>query len=216
MAGQDYDDARYSYLHDPSEISRRSFALVRAEADLARFPRALRPLALRLAHAAGDSTILEDLAWSRGAVSAGRRAIAAGGCILVDTAMVAAGISGERLAAGNRVLCTLHDARTAALATALGTTRSAAAVELWRPYLPCAIVAIGNAPTALYHLLEIIAAGAAKPALVLGFPVGFVGAAEAKAALAGFSRGVPYIALKGRRGGSALAAAAINALASTE
>ena len=214
MAGQDYDDARYSYLHDPSEISRRSFALVRAEADLACFPRALRPLALRLAHAAGDSTILEDLAWSRGAVSAGRRAIAAGVCILVDTAMVAAGISGERLAAGNRVLCTLHDARTAALATALGTTRSAAAVELWRPYLPGAIVAIGNAPTALYHLLEIIAAGAGKPALVLGFPVGFVGAAEAKATLADFGRGVAYIALNGRRGGSALAAASVNALAS--
>src|SRR6516165_10208162 len=128
--------------------------------------------------------------------------------------MVAAGISGERLAAGNRVLCTLHDTRTAALATALGTTRSAAAVELWRPYLPGAVVAIGNAPTALYHLLEIVAAGAGKPALVLGFPVGFVGAAEATATLADFGRGVAYTALNGRRGGSALAAASVNALAS--
>jgi precorrin-8X/cobalt-precorrin-8 methylmutase len=205
-----------TYLRDPVEISRRSFALVRAEADLGNFPRALRPLALRLAHAAGDSTILVDLAWSRGAVAAGRRALAAGAPILVDSTMTAAGISGERLAAGNQVLCTLHDPRTAEIAVALGTTRSAAAVELWRPHLAGAIIAIGNAPTALYHLLEIIAAGAAKPALVLGFPVGFVGAGEAKEALAGFGRSVAYVTLKGRRGGSALAAAAVNALAGTE
>ena len=205
----------YSYLRDPAEISRRSFALIRAEADLARFPGALQPLALRLAHAAGDSGILDDLAWSRGAVVAGRRALAAGGAILVDSVMVAAGITGERLAAGNAILCTLHDPKTGGLAGALGTTRSAAAVELWREHLAGAVVAIGNAPTALFHLLEIIAAGAAKPALVLGFPVGFVGAAEAKAALAAFGRGIAYVTLKGRRGGSALAAAAVNALAST-
>ena len=209
-------EARLPYIRDPAEISRRSFALVRAEADLGRFPRALHPMALRLAHAAGDSTILDDLAWSRGAVAAGRRALAAGAPVVVDATMVAAGISGERLAAGNLILCTLHDPRTAEIAAELGTTRSAAAVELWRPHLAGAIVAIGNAPTALYHLLEIIAGGAPKPALVLGFPVGFVGAGEAKAALASFGRGVAYITLKGRRGGSALAAAAINALASTE
>jgi len=203
-----------SYLRDPVEISRRSFALVRAETDLGRFPRSLRPLALRMAHAAGDSTILDHLAWSRGAVAVGRRALAAGAPILVDAAMVEAGISGERLAAGNRILCTLRDPRTAGIAAALGTTRSAAAVELWRPHLEGAIVAIGNAPTALYHLLEIIAAGAGKPSLILGFPVGFVGAGEAKAALAAFGRGIAHITLDGRRGGSALAAAAVNALAS--
>jgi len=214
IAGGNTAAARYTYLRDPAEISRRSSALILAEADLARFPRSLQPLALRLAHAAGDSTILDDLDWSRGAVAAGRRALAARAPILVDSAMVAAGIGAKRLAAGNAILCTLRDPRTAELAAGLGTTRSAAAVELWRPHLAGAIVAIGNAPTALYHLLEVIAAGAAKPALVLGFPVGFVGAAEAKAALAAFGRGVAYLTLNGRRGGSALAAAAVNALAS--
>jgi precorrin isomerase len=205
---------RYTYLRDPAEIARRSFALIRAEADLGRFPRSLQPLALRLAHAAGDSTILDDLAWSRGAVAAGRRALAAAAPILVDSAMVAAGLIRERLVAGNAILCTLHDPKTAELARALGTTRSAAAVELWRGHLAGAVVAIGNAPTALFRLLEIIAEGAAKPALVLGFPVGFVGAGEGKAALAAFGGGVAFITLKGRRGGSALAAAAVNALAS--
>ena len=206
---------RYTYLRNPAEIARRSFALIRAEADLGRFPRPLHPLALRLAHAAGDSAILDDLAWSRGAVAAGRRALAAGAPILVDSTMVAAGVSGERLVAGNAILCTLHDPKTAGLAGALGTTRSAAAVELWRAHLAGAVVAIGNAPTALFRLLEIIAEGTAKPALVLGFPVGFVGAGEAKAALAAFGGGVAFITLKGRRGGSALAAAAVNALVST-
>jgi precorrin-8X/cobalt-precorrin-8 methylmutase len=217
---------RYTYLRDPTEIVRRSFALIRAEADLGRIPRSLKPLALRLAHAAGDSVILDDLAWSRGAVASGRRALAAGAPILVDSAMVAAGLVRERpamvaaglvrerLVAGNAILCTLHDAKTAGLAVALGTTRSAAAVELWRPYLEGAVVAIGNAPTALFRLLEIIAEGAAKPALVLGFPVGFVGAGEAKAALAVVGQGIAYVTLHGRRGGSALAAAAVNALAS--
>jgi precorrin isomerase len=213
--GKDQADHGYAYLRDAAEIARRSFALIRAEINPGRFPRPLQPLALRLAHAAGDSAILGDLAWTRGAVGAGRRALAAGAPILVDSAMVAAGISGKRLAAGNPILCTLHDPKTAGLAGAHGTTRSAAAVELWRPHLAGAIVAIGNAPTALFRLLEIIAAGAAKPALVLGFPVGFVGAAEAKAALAAFGRGIPYITLHGRRGGSALAAAAVNALASS-
>ncbi len=202
----------YTYLRDPAAIYRRSFALVRAEADLARFPVSLRPLAVRLAHAAGDVAILADLAWSRGAAEAGRRAMASGAAILVDSTMVAAGIVTARLPAGNEVICTLRNPAVAALAAAQGTTRSAAAVELWRPYLAGAVVAIGNAPTALFRLLEMLAEGADKPALVLGFPVGFVGAAEAKEALSGFGRGLSYVTLRGRRGGSALAAAALNAL----
>jgi precorrin-8X/cobalt-precorrin-8 methylmutase len=202
---------RYTYIRDPAEIGRRSLEIIRAEADLDRFPRALQPLALRLAHAAGDTAILGDLAWSRGAVGAGRRALAAGAPILVDARMVAAGIGRERLPAGNDVICTLPDA-----VERKGTTRSAAAVESWRGHFGGAVVAIGSAPTALFRLLEIIAEGAARPALVLGFPVGFVGAAEAKAALAAFGRGLAYITLHGRRGGSALAAAAVNALASNE
>jgi precorrin-8X/cobalt-precorrin-8 methylmutase len=203
---------RYDYLRDPAAIYRRSFALVREAADLGRFPAALRPLAVRLAHAAGDVSILDDLAWSRGAVGVGRRALENGAPILVDSAMVAAGITAARLPAGNPVICTLRDPAIAALATELRTTRSAAAVELWRPYLADAVVAIGNAPTALFHLLEILRDGAAPPSLVLGFPVGFVGAAEAKEALIGFGRGLRFIALRGRRGGSALAAASVNAL----
>ncbi|MBV9201301.1 MAG: precorrin-8X methylmutase [Alphaproteobacteria bacterium] len=199
----------YTYLKDPAEISRRSFALIRAEADLTRFPQALKPLALRLAHAAGDSTILGDLGWSKGAVAAGRRALAAGAPILVDAGMVAAGIKLDP----SRIICKLHDPETARQAAAERTTRSAAAAERWRPYLPGAVVAIGNAPTALFRLLELLAQGAPQPALILGFPVGFVGAAEAKAALADFGQGLEFITLHGRRGGSALAAAAVNALA---
>jgi precorrin-8X/cobalt-precorrin-8 methylmutase len=203
---------RYEYLRDPETIYRRSFALIRAAADLGRFPATLRPLAARLAHAAGDVSILDDLVWSRGAVAAGRRALTSGAPVLVDSMMVASGIARPRLPADNAVICTLRDPVVADLAAELRTTRSAAAVELWRPRLAGAVVAIGNAPTALFHLLEMVAAGAAKPALVLGFPVGFVGAAEAKEALTGFGRGLPFIALRGRRGGSALAAAAVNAL----
>ena len=213
-AGEVNNAGAYTYLRDPAEISHRSFALIRAEADLARFPRLLRPLASRLVHAAGDTSILGHLAWSRGAVSAGCNALAAGAPILVDNTMVAAGITSERLPAGNAIVCTLRDPDTVPLAAAQGTTRSAAAVDLWRPYLTGAVVAIGNAPTALFRLLEILAAGGPKPALVLGFPVGFVGAADAKAALAAFGRGLEFVTLQGRRGGSALAAAAVNALAS--
>jgi precorrin-8X/cobalt-precorrin-8 methylmutase len=201
-----------AYLREPAAIYRRSFAAIRAEADLVRFPTALQPLALRLAHAAGDAAILADLVWSRGAVAAGRRALAAGAPILVDGEMTAAGIARARLPAENAVICTLSDPAVAGLAAQQKTTRSAAAVELWRPHLGGAVVAIGNAPTALFRLLEMLAAGAARPALVLGFVVGFVGAAEAKEALARFSGGLAYIALRGRRGGSALAAAAVNAL----
>jgi precorrin-8X/cobalt-precorrin-8 methylmutase len=204
---------KYDYLSDPAAIYRRSFAAIRAEADLARLPPSLRPLALRLAHAAGDVAILDDLAGSRGAVQAGRRALAGGAPILVDATMVAAGIIRDGLPAQNPVVCTLHDPAVAEAAAVQRTTRSAAAVELWRPHLKDAVVAIGNAPTALFRLLELLAAGADRPALVLGFPLGFVGAAEAKEALIGFGGGLAYIALKGRRGGSALAAAAVNALA---
>jgi precorrin-8X/cobalt-precorrin-8 methylmutase len=200
----------YIYIRDPAEISRRSFALIRGEADLARFPRQIEPLAVRLAHAAGDSAILGDLEWSKGAVAAGRKALAAGATILVDSAMVAAGVMIDP----NRIVCTLRDCETTRQAAAQGTTRSAAAVERWQPHLPGAVVAIGNAPTALFRLLELLARGAPKPALVLGFPVGFVGAAEAKAALTAFGHGLEFITLRGRRGGSALAAAAVNALAS--
>jgi precorrin-8X/cobalt-precorrin-8 methylmutase len=202
----------HTYLRDPAAIYRRSFALVRAEADLGRLPRSLRPLAVRLAHSVGDVALLADLAWSRGAAAAGRRALEAGAPVLVDSEMVAAGIVRERLPIGNPVICTLRDPSVAALAARHGTTRSAAAVELWRPRLAGAVVAIGNAPTALFHLLEILAQGADRPAVILGFPVGFVGAAEAKDALIGCGGGIAYITLRGRRGGSALAAAAVNAL----
>jgi precorrin-8X/cobalt-precorrin-8 methylmutase len=203
----------YDYVRDPAEIYRRSFELVEAETDLARMPAALRPMAIRLVHAAGDATIISDLAWSRGAVTAGRRALAAGSPVLVDTEMVAAGVARDRLPAGNPVICTLNEPAAKELAAAQGKTRSAAAVELWRPYLEGAVVAIGNAPTALFQLLELLDDGAPIPALVLGFPVGFVGAVEAKAALTRFGRRLNYVALAGRRGGSALAAAAVNALA---
>jgi precorrin-8X/cobalt-precorrin-8 methylmutase len=213
LKGGEGKKGEYDYLRDPGAIYRRSFAAIRAEADLARFPPLLRPLALRLAHAAGDVAILDDLAWSRGAVPAGRRALAAGAPILVDATMVAAGIIRDRLPAQNPVVCTLQNPEVPEIAAAQRTTRSAASVELWRPHLKGAVVAIGNAPTALFRLLELLAAGADRPALVLGFPVGFVGAAEAKEALIGFGHGLAYIALKGRRGGSAPAAAAVNALA---
>ena len=204
---------RYRYLKNPEAIYRRSFALIRREVDLAALPPALRPMALRLIHAAGEPELASTLRWSEGAVEAGRTALAAGARILVDAEMVAAGIIRDRLGRRTRVVCALRDRRVPALARKLGTTHSAAALELWRPHLDGAVVAIGNAPTALFHLLEMIGAGAPKPALVLGFPVGFVGAAEAKQALAENPFGLAYVTLAGRRGGSALAAAAINALA---
>jgi len=196
----------FAYLRDPEAIYRRSFALLRREVDLGRLPRDLRPLALRLVHTSGEPSLIDDLVASPGAGTIGRKALAHGADILVDASMVAAGITKRH------ALCTLNSKRVPALAKRLKTTRSAAAVELWQPHLDGAVVAIGNAPTALFHLLELIATGAPKPALILGFPVGFVGAAEAKAALVQNPWGIPFIALKGRRGGSALAAAAVNAL----
>ena len=196
------------YVRDPEEIYRRSFAIIRAEADLDALPPGMQVLAVRLIHACGMPDIVGDLAFSDDVAEAGLRALASGAPILVDTDMVAAGIIRSRLAAGNRVVCTL------AAAKARGSTRSAAAVDLWRPHLAGAVVAIGNAPTALFRLLELLRAGAPKPAVILGFPVGFVGAAESKEALIAEPCGTPFATLRGRRGGSALAAAAVNALVS--
>lgn len=202
------------YIRDGAEIYRQSFATIRAEADLAAVPADLEKLAVRLIHACGMVDVVSDLRFSPGAGLAGRRALAAGAPVLCDARMVAEGITRARLPAANRVICTLADASVPERARALGNTRSAAALELWRPDLEGAIVAIGNAPTALFHLLDMLDAGAPRPALILGFPVGFIGAAESKAMLAADSRGIPYVALLGRRGGSAMAAAAVNALAS--
>ena len=158
--------------------------------------------------------VIQDLAFSEGAATAGRNALLNGAPILCDARMVAEGVTRARLPADNQVICTLNDPSVAALARDMGNTRSAAALELWRPHLQGAVVAFGNAPTALFRLLEMIDDGAPRPALILGFPVGFVGALESKAALAQDSRGIPYVVVHGRRGGSAMAAAAINALAS--
>ena len=201
------------YLRDPAEIYRQSFAAIRAETDLTGIPADLASLALRVVHACGMPEILADLAWRDGAGAAGRAALAAGAPILCDAGMVAQGVIRARLPAGNPVICTLDDPTVPAAAKAAGTTRSAAAVELWRPHLAGSVVCIGNAPTALFRLLEILAAGAGMPAVVLGCPVGFVGAAESKEALIANDLGLPFIALRGRKGGSAMAAAAVNALA---
>lgn len=201
------------YEHDPSEIYRQSFATVRAEANLDRFDTGMQSLAVRLIHACGMVEIADRIAYSQGAYLAGHRALKAGAPVLCDCEMVGAGIIRRYLPSDNQVIVTLNDERTPEHAKAIGNTRSAAAVELWKPHLEGAVVAVGNAPTALFHLLEMIDAGAPKPAVILGFPVGFVGAAESKAELAARSRGCEFIALRGRRGGSAIASAAVNALA---
>jgi precorrin-8X/cobalt-precorrin-8 methylmutase len=199
------------YLRDPDEIYRRSFAAIRAEARLDALPADLAPLALRMIHACGMTDIVADLQYSPGAGDAGRAAIARA-TIFCDSHMVASGIQASRLADPSRVICALDAPATRRIATAERTTRSAAAVRLWRDDLAGSIVAIGNAPTALFRLLEELDAGAPKPALILGFPVGFVGAAESKAELAANPRGCAFVTLRGRRGGSALVAAAVNAL----
>jgi precorrin-8X/cobalt-precorrin-8 methylmutase len=201
------------YIRDGQAIYRASFATIRAEADLAAIPADLEKLAVRVIHACGMTEVIDDLVFSPGAGTAGRTALGRGAPILCDARMVAEGITRARLPANNRVICTLNDPSVPERARALGNTRSAAALELWRPDLEGSVVVIGNAPTALFHLLDMLDAGAPKPALILGFPVGFVGAAESKAMLAADSRGVPFVALRGRRGGSAMAAAAVNALA---
>ncbi|MBI1418673.1 MAG: precorrin-8X methylmutase [Limimaricola sp.] len=200
------------YEKDPAAIYAASFATVQAEARLGRFPAEMQPLVTRLIHSCGMVEIADRLAFSPGAVAAGRAALAAGAPVFCDCQMVAAGIIRRHLPR-TEIVVTLNDPATPALARDIGNTRSAAAVELWRDRLDGAVVAIGNAPTALFHLLELIDEGFPRPALILGFPVGFVGAAESKAELAANPRGADFIALRGRRGGSAMAAAAVNALA---
>ena len=202
-----------AYLRDGAAIYERSFAIIRAEADLARFSPDEAEVAVRMIHACGLVDAAGQIVIGRGLVAAARAALAQGAPVLCDAEMVAHGITRARLPADNEVICTLRDARVPALAETLGTTRSAAAMGLWGDKLAGAVVAIGNAPTALFHLLEMLDRGAPKPAAILGIPVGFVGAAESKDALAADSRGVPYLIVRGRMGGSAMAAAAVNALA---
>lgn len=201
------------YLRDPAAIYAQSFATIRREAELGRVPEEARDLAIRLIHACGMVDILDDLVVADGAVAAGRAALRAGAPILCDSRMVRDGVIERHLPAKNRVLCAVDGDAARQNAERLGTTRSAGAIEALEPEIGGAVVAIGNAPTALFHLLEGLDRGWRKPAVILGFPVGFVGAAESKAALIAAPRGVPFVALKGRRGGSALAAAAVNALA---
>jgi precorrin-8X/cobalt-precorrin-8 methylmutase len=201
------------YIRDGAEIYRQSFAMIRSEANLDRLPADFNSVAVRLIHASGMIDIVNDLDYSIDAVRVGRAALANGAPILCDAQMVANGVTRKRLPVNNQVICTLPDPQVPDLAAQMENTRSAAALELWRPYLAGAVIAIGNAPTALFRLLELLDAGAPKPALILGFPVGFVGALESKAELAADSRGVPFLTIHGRRGGSAMAAAAVNALA---
>ncbi len=203
---------RYSYEKDGAAIYRQSFAIIRREADLRRFSPLEERVAVRVVHACGMVEAALDLVFTPGAVEAAKRALEAGAAIFCDARMVAEGVTRARLPAENEVICTLADPSTPALAEKLGTTRTAAAIDLWLPRLAGAVVAIGNAPTALFRLLELIAAGAPCPAAIIGMPVGFVGAAESKEAL--IEGGLPAIAIRGRKGGSAMAAAAVNALAS--
>lgn len=201
----------HAWEKDPAEIYRASFATIRREVDLDAVPEDLRDLVVRVIHACGMTDIVAEMAWSEGAGRAGMEALANGAPILVDAEMVSHGIIKSRLPQANSVVCTLNEPVVERTAKALGTTRSAMAVELWRPMLEGAVVAIGNAPTALFRLLELMEEGAPRPALVLGFSVGFVGAAESKEAL--IQSGLPFVTVRGRRGGSAMAAAAVNALA---
>jgi precorrin-8X/cobalt-precorrin-8 methylmutase len=204
---------RMEYIKNGEEIYRKSFAIIRAETNWENLPDDLAPVAVRLIHSCGMTDITEDLEASPDAVKIGRNALAGGAAILCDSQMVANGITKARLPKNNPIICTLNHPEVTELARQINNTRSAAALELWRPHLAGAVVAIGNAPTALFRLLELLDQNVDKPALILGFPVGFVGAAESKLELATNSRGVPFITLHGRRGGSAIAAAAVNALA---
>jgi precorrin-8X/cobalt-precorrin-8 methylmutase len=202
-----------TYLRDGNTIFARSFAIIHAEADLSRFSAGEAEVVVRMIHACGFVELSRQVEFGKGLVAAARAALAAGAPILCDAEMVAHGITRARLPANNQVICTLRDPRVALLAENFGTTRSAAALELWRETLAGAVVAIGNAPTALFRLMEMLDAGAPKPAVILGLPVGFVGAAEAKHALAANPRGLPFLTVHGRMGGSAITAAAVNALA---
>ena len=203
---------KFDYVRDGAEIYRRSFAAIRAEADLARFPADVARVVVRMIHSCGMTDLPGDVGYSDGVVRAARAALLRGAPVLCDAQMVASGITRGRLPAGNEIVCTLNDPAVPALAQRLGTTRSAAALDLWGPRLAGAVVAIGNAPTALFRLLELVQGGAGRPAAVFGIPVGFVGAAESKAALA--ESGLEYLAVHGRRGGSAMTVAAVNAIAS--
>jgi precorrin-8X/cobalt-precorrin-8 methylmutase len=204
----------FDYVKDGAEIYRRSFATIRDEADLSRFPADVARVVVRMIHSCGMTDLPGDVGFSDGVVRAARTALLAGAPVLCDAQMVASGITRPRLPTGNEVICTLSDPAVPDLAKRHQTTRSAAALDLWLPRLAGAVVAIGNAPTALFRLLELIADGAAAPAAVLGIPVGFVGAAESKAALA--ASGLEYLVVHGRRGGSAMTVAAVNAIASED
>ncbi|WP_298965487.1 precorrin-8X methylmutase [uncultured Methylobacterium sp.] len=203
---------RLDYIRDGAAIYAKSFAIIRSEADLSRFRGPAERVVVRMIHACGMTDLPADVVASPDFAEAGEAALRRGAPILCDARMVADGVTRARLPAGNEVVCTLHDPRVPDLARDLGTTRTAAAMELWRERLPGAVVAVGNAPTALFRLLELLDEGVAPPAAVIGVPVGFVGAAESKEALAADGR-VPFVVVHGRRGGSAMAAAAINALA---
>lgn len=207
--------ATYDYVREGAEIYRRSFAIIRAEARLSRFSAAEEPVVVRMVHACGLVELADDVEMSPTFAAAARAALEAGAPILCDSKMVANGITKARLPANNSIVCTLDDPRVPGLAADIGNTRSAAAMDLWAERLGGSIVAIGNAPTSLFHLLEMLDAGASPPAAVIGLPVGFVGAAESKDALAADKR-VPYLIVRGRKGGSAMAVAAVNALASTK
>jgi precorrin-8X/cobalt-precorrin-8 methylmutase len=203
------------YIRDAAEIYRRSFATIRAEADLSRFPDDVARVVVRLIHTCGQVDVAEHVAYTDDVVAAAHSAMAAGAPILCDSSMVAAGITTARLPAGNEVVSLVADPRAADLAARHETTRSAAGVELWADRLGGAVLAIGNAPTALFRLLELVDDGAAAPVAVLGGPVGFVGSAQSKQELIGDRRGMAYLLVRGRRGGSAMAAAAVNAIASS-
>jgi precorrin-8X/cobalt-precorrin-8 methylmutase len=203
----------YDYIKDGDTIYRQSFAIIRSEADLSRFSEAEADVAVRMIHAAGSVDAARHFEFSADFVGAARDALASGAPIFCDAEMVARGITAARLPANNGVICTLRDPKTAGIAGEIGNTRSAAALRLWGERMAGSVVAIGNAPTALFYLLELLRDGAPKPAAILGMPVGFVGAAESKAALAEQSYGVPYAIVRGRLGGSAMTAAALNSLA---
>jgi len=209
----DQKPAPRDYIRDGAEIYRRSFSIIRSEADLSRFDELEAKVAVRIIHACGMVDVVNDLDMSPGFAAAAREALLKGAPILCDANMVAFGVTRARLPVSNAVICTLADESVPELAKTIGNTRSAAAMELWLPHLEGAVVAIGNAPSALFRLLEMLDEGAPAPAAIIGTPVGFVGAAESKDALAADGR-VPYLVVKGRRGGSAMAAAAVNALAS--
>ncbi|MFF2550039.1 precorrin-8X methylmutase [Nocardia sp. NPDC058058] len=208
-------DVRTSYLTDGAEIYRRSFATIRAEADLARFPADISQVVVRMIHACGQVDLAADVDFSNAVVNRARAAMRAGAPILCDANMVASGVTRKRLPADNEVLCLLGDPRVPGLAADMGNTRSVAALELLRDRMDGAVVAIGNAPTALFHLLDMLDAGAPKPAAVIGIPVGFIGAAESKQALAEYGD-IEFLTVRGRRGGSAMTAAALNAIASEQ